>query len=171
MQTQIVGVLRRPPFALSSFAIALLSALFLLYFDEFYFLAPYLTVFIPADRLPVLLLDLAISSLSGIVLSLSIYEIRTFPNLRAGPKGVGAAGIIAAFIAGACPCYYLVPLLAVAGGAGGVLGTIGILFFDYQIPIKLGSLALLVFTTFTVERALKAACEIPPKSAELEFPS
>jgi hypothetical protein len=165
MQTQIVSVLKRPPFALSTSAIALLFALVFLYFDEFYFVAPYFVVFIPPERLPILILDVSISALSGVVLSLSIYEIRTFPNLRSSPKRVGAAGIVAAFIAGACPCYYLVPLLAVAGGAGGVLGTIGILFFNYEIPIKLGSLALLVFTTFTVERALRAACEIPPQGA------
>jgi len=157
--------LRRPAFALSTFAIALLFALVFLYFDAFYFFVPYFTVFIPPERLPILLLDVAISSLSGVVLSLSVYEIRTFPNLRGGPKQVGAAGIIAAFIAGACPCYYLVPLLAVAGGTGGILGTIGILFFNYQIPIKLGSFALLIFTTFTVERALRAACEVPPSDA------
>lgn len=158
---QIASVLRKPAFALSGFAIAVLLSLTFLYFDGFYFLSPYVVFYIGADRLPVFLLDLAISGLAGIVLTLSAYEIRTFPGLRGTHKRTGLLGVVAAFVAGACPCYYLVPLLAIAGGAGGALATIGILFNAYQIPIKLGSLSLLLFTAFTQERSLRAACELP----------
>lgn len=161
LEGQIFTVLRRPTFALSSFVIALAFSLVFLYFDEFYFVSPYFVIYVDPSKLSVLVLDLVISALSGIVLTLSTYEIRTFPNLKGSYRRTGTLGIVAAFVAGACPCYYLVPLLAVFGGAGGALGALGILFFNYQIPIKLGSLALLVFTTFTIERGLRAACAVP----------
>ncbi|MDG6963391.1 MAG: hypothetical protein JRN27_03275 [Nitrososphaerota archaeon] len=92
---------------------------------------------------------------------MSMYEIHTFPALKGAHRRAGLLGVAAAVVAGACPCYYLVPLLAVAGGAGGILAAFGILFSEYQIPIKLGSLALLAFTAFTQERSLRAACELP----------
>jgi hypothetical protein len=168
MQVQIVTALKRPTFALSASAITILLALIFLYFDEFYFVAPYLSGYIPLERLPILILDVIISIMSGIVVTLSVYEIRAFPDLRRAPRRTGLLGIVAALVAGACPCYYLVPLLAVAGGVGGILGTIGILFFNYQIPIKLASLALLSFSIFTVERSLSAVCEIVPARSESE---
>lgn len=71
---------------------------------------------------------------------------------------IGIAGIVAAFLAGACPCYYLVPLLAVAGGVGGALGTVGILFYAYQLPVKLASVVLLIFVSFSLERSIRASC-------------
>jgi riboflavin transporter FmnP len=159
---QILAVLRRPPYVLPSLAIAAAISLLFLYLDEFYFVTPYFVVYIDPSRVPVFLLDVTISVLSGIVLIVSVYEIRTFPNLRGSYRKTGMAGIVAAFVAGACPCYYLVPLLAALGGVGGVLGTVGILFYNYQIPIKLGSLGLLAFAAFTLERGLRAACAVPP---------
>lgn len=162
MQLQVVAVMRRPAFALLGLAIALVFSLVYLYFDEFYFLSPYFVAYVDPTRLPAFLLDLAISGMSGIVLTLSFYELRQYPGLRRSYRKSGIAGIVAAFVAGACPCYYLVPLMAALGGAGGILGAVGILFFYYQFPIKLGSLALLAFAAYTIERGLRAACEIVP---------
>jgi hypothetical protein len=161
VQIQTFLVLRRPLLAISTFTIAALFGLFFLYFDEFYFVRPYFVVFVSPDRLSILVLDFVISLLSGIVLTISAHEIRSFPNQKGSYQKAGFAGIVAALLAGACPCYYLVPLLAVAGGAGGVLGAFGILFYAYQVPIKLGSLALLLFTSLILERGLRAACAIP----------
>jgi hypothetical protein len=161
MQIQTIGVLKRPFPALSIFSISVLFGLVFLYFDGFYFVSPYMVAFIPFDRLPILALDIGVSVLSGLVLTVSTHEIQSFPNQKGAFRRAGFAGILAAFLAGACPCYYLLPLLAIAGGAGGVLGAFGILFNDYQVPIKLGSLALLLFTSFTLERSLRAACAIP----------
>lgn len=161
MILQIVTILRRPAFAASGITIAAALSLIFLHFDEFYFVSPYLAFYVDPGRLPVFFLDVAISGLSGIVITTSVYEISTFPALKGVHRRAGLLGVAAAFVAGACPCYYLVPLLAVAGGAGGILAAFGILFYDYQIPIKLGSLALLAFTAFTQERSLRAACELP----------
>jgi hypothetical protein len=161
LAVQIAAVLRRPLYALPGFAIAVVTSSLFLYLDEFYFVSPYFAVYIDPSRVPVFLLDIAISILSGIVVVASVYEIRTFAGSRGSYRKTGIAGIVAALVAGACPCYYLIPLLAILGGVGGALSAFGILLYSYEFPIKSGSLVLLVFTGFTLERGLRAACAIP----------
>src|SRR5216683_5164773 len=120
-QLQVIQVLKKPAYGLAAGAIALIFGIMLAYFSEFLFFFPYLVFYVPPEESVTLGLDFLTSILSGVVIAASIYGIR---NLRKGgnqAKG-GVAGIVLALVAGACPCYYLVPLLAVAGGAGGVLG-------------------------------------------------
>lgn len=159
MDLQVFQALRRPSYGLTAGAIALLFGIMLVYFDGFLFFFPYLVFYVSGGELLTLGLDLSTSILAGIVMTVSVYGIR---NLRKGgsqAKG-GVAGIIMALVAGACPCYYLVPLLAVAGGAGGALGVLGIYMNAYQLPIKVLSLGLLGAVAFTLERSLRASCDI-----------
>ncbi len=158
---QSLEVLRRPLYGLGSAAIALAFSLVFLYSDGFLFFTPVLVLYLPPEQIQILIIDLTISLLSGSVIVLSLYQLRNLSQATNRSTKLGFAGIFAALIAGACPCYYLVPLLAVAGGVGGALGALGILLNAYQLPIKLSSLALLAFVTVTTERSLRAACEIP----------
>ncbi len=162
MALQLLGVLRKPLFGLLSLVIGLSFAVLFLYSDGFIFIAPYFVVNLPVDSVLHLPLDLLISGLSGIAISASIYQLKYVPFASSRTAGTGIAGMLAAVVAGACPCYYLVPLLAVTGGAGGALGALGITLYEYQIPIKLLSLALLSFVLFTLERSLIAYCRITP---------
>ncbi len=164
MAPQLFGVLKRPIFGLLSLGITLSFALLFLYSDGFIFFFPYFVLYVPFDSTPYFLLDLVISALSGIVTSGSIYQLRFVPYVSSKNAGTGLAGMLAAVVAGACPCMYLVPLLALAGGAGGVLGALGIVLNNFQIPIKLLSLALLGLVLFTVERSLGAYCRISLES-------
>lgn len=158
--TQSSLILRRRTYAVTSLLLAVVFSLSFLYLDEFIFVSPYFVVFIGLDRVPAFLLDLAISVLAGMVIVLSFYEIRTFRGLGRAYRRTGLLGIVAAFVAGACPCYYLVPLLAIAGGSGGTLAIVGVLLYDYQVQIKLSSLSLLILTAFVEERSLAAACKV-----------
>jgi hypothetical protein len=168
MALQLFGVLRRPAFAMLSLGISLSFALLFLYSDSFIFFSPRFVVYVPLESAPYLILDLVISALSGIAISGSIYQLRFVSYVSSKNAGTGLAGMLAAVVAGACPCMYLVPLLALAGGAGGVLGALGIFLYNLQIPIKLLSLAILGFVLFTLERSLVAYCRIPLKSQPLQ---
>jgi hypothetical protein len=139
----------------------LVFALVFLYLDGFYFVSPYLVASVDVARLPLLFLDLVISVMSGAVITVSVYEVRSLRGAAGSSRKVGILGIAAALVAGACPSYYLVPLLAVAGGVGEALAAVGIFFSYYQMPIKLASVGLLVFTTAMQEKSLRAACEVP----------
>ncbi len=162
MEVQLLRIARRPFYASTFLLVAVGLGVLFMYSDEFLFFAPYLTLFVPPERVPYTVLDLAISAFSGLVILASLFQIAHFPTSASKYTKTGFAGIVAALIAGACPCYYLVPLLVFTGGAGGFLAVLGVTFYTYQIPIKLASLTLLVSVAFIQERSLRAQCAIDP---------
>ena len=162
MEVQLLRIAKRPFYAATFLLVAVGLSLLFTYSDEFLFFVPYLTLFVPPERMPYVILDLAISAFSGIVIFASLFQLSHFAVSASKYTKTGFAGIVAALIAGACPCYYLVPLLVFAGGAGGFLAVLGIVLYTYQIPIKLASLTLLVSVAFIQERSLRALCALDP---------
>lgn len=158
-QSQVLRVLRGPSYSLSALVIALLFGVTLAYLGGFLFFSPYLVFYVPSGELLTFALDVGVSTLSGVVMAASVYGVRNFGRGGGQARG-GITGIVVALVAGACPCYYLVPLLAVAGGAGGVLGVLGVYMDTYQIPIKLLSLLLLGAVALSLERSLRATCKV-----------
>lgn len=158
MSLQIIKILRNPKLGFTALTLSAVQLVTLLYFDQLLFFSPYVVFYLPRNTGGIFGLDLTLSAFSGVVLALSVYQLRNLPQTGGKHGKLGFTGVATAILAGACPCYYLVPLLAVAGGIGGVLGTAGIVFFTYQVPIKLSSLILLAFVTFTLERSFRAYC-------------
>src|SRR3989449_11514557 len=168
MSPQVLDALRRPVYASAALGISAVFGILFLYLNQFLFFAPYFIFYVPSEGAGLFALDVLLSALSGVVIALSVFQIRYTPRLSMGRAKAGLGGIVIAFVAGACPCYYLVPLLAVAGGAGGTLLTVGIIFEAYQMPLKLLSVALLGTVMYTLERSLRAACVVEPSVAEQE---
>jgi hypothetical protein len=158
-QLQVFRVLREPSYGLAAGVIALLFGVALVYSNGFLFFFPYLVFYVPPEEFLTLGLDFLTSVFAGVVITASVYGIRNFRRGASQARG-GIAGVVVALVAGACPCYYLAPLLAVAGGTGGVLGVLGVYMNAYQLPIKASSLALLGTVAFTLERSLRASCDI-----------
>jgi hypothetical protein len=137
-------------YLLLSAAILVCYGIMFLFFDQFLFFAPYFTLYVPPSAYSNLALDLALTFLTAIVLTVSIRQILLQRQGSASKTGI--LGIVAALVAGACPCYYLVPLLAVAGVIGGTLGALGILLNTFQIPIKLGATLILIVATYKLNK-------------------
>jgi len=129
----------------------------LLFFDQYLFFLPYFTFYVPASAYGSLVLDVALTFLTAIVLTVSIRQI-ILQRQGGSASKTGLLGIAAALIAGACPCYYLVPLLTVAGAIGGTLGAVGILLNAFQIPIKLGAMLILLVATYKLNKS--GVCKI-----------
>jgi hypothetical protein len=130
----------------------------LLFLDQFLFIQPYFVVYVPLNSFGLLSIDVVLSVLTGLVAAVSIHEIKS--NQARGATRAGLIGVFAATFAGACPCYYLAPMLAAAGGFGGVLGLTGILFNVYQIPIKLVSIIILMAACYGLEKAARTRCAL-----------
>ena len=160
MTSPILDTFKDAKYLLLGVAIMVGYGIMLLFFDQFLFFLPYLTLYVPSSAYASLVLDMALTFLTAIVLTVSIKQIRLHRQGSASRTGI--LGIVAALIAGACPCYYLVPLLAVAGAIGGTLGALGILLNAFQIPIKLGATLILVVATYKLNKS--GVCQITPPS-------
>jgi hypothetical protein len=131
-----------------------------MFIDQFLFVAPYVVFYVPLTGLPILALDVLLSLLTGIVLVVSLQQVRSARSM--GTTYTGIVGIVAALIAGACPCYYLVPLLTIAAGVGGALEAIGILVNAYQLELKTASVMLLLIVSWGLEKSARTTCRIKP---------
>lgn len=160
MSLQILQTLRGSAYIGITVLIGVCYGTMLLFFDQFIFFAPYFTLYIPSSSLVTLALDLILSALTAIVMVVSIKQVRGDSMKRRGVARMGFLGILASIFAGACPCYYLAPLLAIAGGFGGALGAVGILLNTYQFAIKLASVTLLLGASYGLERNLRMACKL-----------
>ncbi|HUK49895.1 MAG TPA: hypothetical protein VLV18_02570 [Terriglobales bacterium] len=146
MPSPIVDTFKDSKYVILTGAIAILYGLVLLTLDQFLFFSPYLTLFVPTEGEVNFILDIALTMLTSIVLTASVRQI-TLQHQSGGAR-IGFVGIIAALVAGACPCYYLVPLLAVAGTVGGALGAVGTILNAFQFPIKAAAILILVAATY-----------------------
>jgi hypothetical protein len=126
--------------------------------DQFLFVAPYFVLYVPVTGVAILALDILLSVLTGIVLVVSLQQVRSARSK--GTACTGVLGIAAALIAGGCPCYYLLPLLAIAAGVGGVLEAIGIMLNAYQLEVKTASVVLLLIVSWALEKNARTACRI-----------
>lgn len=162
MASPIVDAFKDAKYALLSVVIVLGYGTMLLFFDSFLFFSPYFTFYVSAYAS--LILDLLLTFFTAIVLTVSIRQI-SLQRQGSSASKTGTLGILAALLAGACPCYYLVPLLAVAGTIGGALGAVGILLNAFQIPIKLGAMLILVVATYKLNKS--GVCKIKPQSQRI----
>jgi len=130
----------------------------LMFLDQFLFLAPYFVLYVRSNDIGILLIDIVLSLLIGFVAVVSFRELKSGFGKTKSATRIGVVGMLSALIAGSCPCYYLVPMLTIAGGFGGVFGTAGILLSVYQLPIKLISVMLLLLAAYGLETNARRAC-------------
>ena len=159
MVSPLVDTFKDTKYAVLAVPILIVYGVMLLFFDQFIFFAPYFTFYVPPSGIMNLILDLVLTILTAVVLTVSVRQILL---QRGGGKATrtGALGIVAALVAGACPCYYLIPLLTVAGTVGGALGAVGILLNAFQIPIKLVAILILLLSAYKLNKS--GVCKIRP---------
>lgn len=124
--------------------------------SQFIFFSPVLVFYVSQDSVFNFGLIVVISVLSGIVASMSIYRMR---SVKSGLRtGVGFFGSIIGAGAGACSCgpigFSLVSTIGTVGG------TATAFLSNYEIPLRLGSIAILGLTYFISAREITTKCKI-----------
>ena len=139
----------------ASIFVALLITLSIV--SEFIFLSPYFLFYVPVYEATNFALIVIVAALSGVVISLSIYRIRLMGSgIR--KSGTGFLGTIIGASAGACSCGSIgFAVISVFGAAG---GTATAFLTNYEIPLRLVSIAILGYTYYVSVKGITAQCKI-----------
>jgi len=129
----------------------------LLIISEYIFLEPYIVAHLPEGSEFGLALIVAVSALSGLVIPMNIYRIKIMRTSKRKISGSVFGSIIGA-AAGACSCG---PIGFAVISTFGTVGAVTTSFLtNYEIPLRLGAIALLVFVYYTTTRSLKIECQL-----------
>jgi len=148
----------------SNFKYALLASIIfvsmmigLLILSEYIFLEPYVVAHLPSGSELGFVLIVILSALSALVIPMNIYRINILKSSKQ-KMGGGIFGSIIGTAAGACSCG---PIgFAVISTFGSVGATATAFLTNYEIPIRLIAIAILLVTYFTTIKSLKVECKL-----------
>lgn len=125
--------------------------------SEFIFLSPVLIFYIPTNAIVNFSLIVIIGALSGVVISLSIFRMRLVNNgIR--KSGTGFLGSIIGVGSGACSCSPIgFSIVSIFGTLG---GTVTAFLTNYEIPLRLVSIAILCSTYYVSVKEITRQCKI-----------
>ena len=129
----------------------------LLVLSEYIFLEPYIVGHISQGTEFGFVLIVILCILSALVIPMNIYRI----NILKKSKGKIRGSVFSSFIgsvAGACSCG---PIgFAVVSTFGSVGATTLAFLTNFELPIRIGAITLLVFTYYTTVKSLKIECKV-----------
>jgi len=127
------------------------------YIAEYLFLKPQVVFFVPDYYAFGFSLVVVISALTGLVLSMGVYRIKMLRTSKR-KMGSGFLGSIIGASAGACGCgsigFAIISTFGAVGGAATAFTS------NYEIPLRLVSIAILAVTYFYTVRGLNQECKI-----------
>ena len=129
----------------------------LLLISEFIFLEPYFVTHIPSGSELGFILIMILSGLSALIIPMNLFRITHLKNSKQKMSG-SIFGAIVGSAAGACSCG---PIgFAVISTFGSVGATATAFLTNYEIPIRIIAIVILVITYFTTIKSLKTECKI-----------
>ena len=130
--------------------------------SEFIFLEPYVVMYVAYDDVFRFSLVVIVSILSGLVLSMNVYRIKSLRNSRKKMSG-GVLGSILGASAGACGCGPIgFAIISTLGSIGGVATAF---LTNYEFPIRIASIAILVLVYYTTSKSLLTECIIQKQNS------
>ena len=130
----------------------------LLIISEYIFLEPYLVSHLPSGTEFGFALIVIVSALSGLVLSMNVFRINNFRSAAKKKMGGSVFGSIIGAAAGACSCGPIgFAVISTFGAVGGVATSF---LTNYEIPLRLAAIGILVFVYYTTTKSLAVECKI-----------
>ncbi len=152
-------VFSNPRYAVLGFVIFTCMLVGLLIMSEFIFLEPYVVSHLPTGTETAFVLIVIISVFSALVLPMNIFRINILKKSKQ-KMGGGIFGSIIGAAAGACSCG---PIgFAVISTFGSVGATATAFLTNYETPIRMVAIGILIVTYFTTVKSLKMECRINP---------
>ena len=96
-----------------------------------------------------------VSALSALVVSMSIFTLKL---MRTRKMSSGFVGTIIGASAGACSCGYVG--FAIISTFGAIGGTATTFLTNYEIPLRLFAIGILLYTYYVTSKGITAQCKI-----------
>jgi len=129
----------------------------LLILSEYIFLEPYVVAHLPSGSELGFVLIVILSALSALVIPMNIFRVNILKSSKQ-KMGGGIFGSIIGAAAGACSCG---PIgFAVISTFGSVGAAATAFLTNYEIPLRIIAVAILVVTYFTTVKSLKVECKL-----------
>ena len=129
----------------------------LLFVSEFIFFEPFFVSHMPSGSELGFSLIVILSILSAIVIPMNLFRITHLKNSKQKMSG-GILGSTVGSIAGACSCG---PIgFAVISTFGSIGATATAFLTNYEIPIRIIAIGILIITYFTTIKSLKTECQM-----------
>lgn len=129
----------------------------LLLISEYIFIEPYVVSHIPKGTEFGFSLIVILTGLSALVIPMNVYRINILKSSKK-KMGGGVFGSIIGAAAGACSCG---PIgFAVISTFGTVGATASAFLTNFEIPIRITAIGLLVLTYYATIKSLKVECKI-----------
>jgi len=146
-------------------ALAIWTALALL--DEYLFFQPFLIFYLRPGGVLNFSLIVLISLLSGIAISMNIFRLAKLKRSLRKSAGTGLVGSAVGFIAGVCGCTSVgLAIISLLGTAGGLATGFVV---NYQIPLRVLSVSLLIMALYSVSRNIGKEFQLPERSSLYEL--
>ena len=144
-----------PTYVLIAAAIAIPFWILFNVFDQLIFFEPIWIFYLPEDAITGFILTTMVSILLGILVSMNIYAIR-HSRLKIS-RGSLFSGSSLSIISGVCSSCSSVGFLLIS-----TFGSIGIvasnLLTIYQIPLRIISVAILIFALYSIHKKIVRSC-------------
>ena len=130
--------------------------------SEYIFLEPYVVMYVTYDDVFRFSLVVIVSILSGLVLSMNVYRIKSLRNSRKKMSG-GVLGSILGASAGVCGCGPIgFAIISTLGSIGGIATAF---LTNYEFPIRITSIAILILVYYTTSKSILTECIIQKQNS------
>lgn len=156
MQNQALQlVFSQRKYVLLSIAIFAGLVALLSFLSGFVYFEPSLLFYVSGDDVGRFSLVVIVSALSALVVSMSIFTLKL---MRTRKMSSGFVGTIIGASAGACSCGYVG--FAIISTFGAIGGTATTFLTNYEIPLRLFAIGILLYTYYVTSKGITAQCKI-----------
>ena len=136
-------------------------------FDQLLFFSPVLVFYLPSDALAGFILSNITSILLGIVVSMNVYVLRHSKKLKVSLSSLFSGSTLSVLSSTCASCSSLGFVLISAFGGVGV--TVSTFLTNYQTPLRVISILLLIWAYYTISKKLNEICIINSVSTEAKY--
>ncbi len=128
-------------------------------FDELLYFSPIVYFYIPSDSIIGFILSTASAFLLGFVVSMNIYLIRSSGTRL--DKSLISSSFLTVFSSACASCSSIGFVIISSFGGAGIIATA--FLTNYQIPLRLVSISILILALYTVYRKTTNTCSLNNK--------